>query len=129
MPTLSLAGLLFVPTSPVYLVKLNQPHAALKSLKKLHGSNTSADILRARLAVIQHTVALEAEQKRQKGSPSFRDLWSNPVDRRRTITNAGSVPGASGCVLSLPQQYLAGLSSVRRGLFGERSVFPSHICK
>jgi hypothetical protein len=102
MPALSLVGLLFVPTSPIYLVKRNQPHEALKSLTKLHGSKTSADCLRARLAVIQHTVTLEAEQKKHKGSPSFRDLWSNPIDRRRTITNAGLVPVASGCALSSP---------------------------
>lgn len=84
-PGVALIGLLFAPTSPVYLVKRGQPLDALKVLKKLHGGDE--DYVRGRLATIQYAVAVEAEQHAKFGPVSYKDLFNNPVDRKRTITS------------------------------------------
>jgi hypothetical protein len=77
-----------VPTSPVYLVKRGQPAEAARAIARLHGL-TDESIVRARLAVVQHTVAMEQQSIAAIGAASLKDLFRTKVDRRRTLLTLG----------------------------------------
>jgi hypothetical protein len=77
-----------VPTSPVYLVKRGRPAEAAKALARLHNLKDES-VIRARLAVVQHTVAMEQEATATLGAATAMDLFRNPIDRRRTLLTLG----------------------------------------
>ncbi len=87
-PVVTVIGLLFVPTSPAFLVKRGRPAEAAKVISRLYGSQDE-NFIRARLAVIQHTVAMEQHQASQIGSAKLLDLFRDPIDRRRTFLTIG----------------------------------------
>ena len=87
-PFITVIGLLFVPTSPVYLVKRGRPAEAAKALARLHNLKDES-VIRARLAVVQHTVAMEQEATATLGAATVMDLFRNPIDRRRTLLTVG----------------------------------------
>jgi len=77
-----------VPTSPVFLVKRGRPGEAAKVIARLHNLKDES-VIRARLAVVQHTVAMEQQTIASVGSASIKDLFRNKVDRRRTLLTLG----------------------------------------
>lgn len=77
-----------MPTSPVYLVKRGRPAEAAKALARLHNLKDES-VIRARLAVVQHTVAMEQEATATLGAATVMDLFRNPIDRRRTLLTVG----------------------------------------
>jgi hypothetical protein len=87
-PAITVFGLLFVPTSPVFLVKRGRTADAARVISRLYGTQDEA-VVRARLAVIQHTVAMEQQEHAQIGKAKFSELFKDPVDRRRTLTTLG----------------------------------------
>jgi SP family general alpha glucoside:H+ symporter-like MFS transporter len=87
-PAITVAGLLFVPTSPVFLVKRGLPSEAATAIARLHGLKDEQTI-RARLAVIQHTVAMEQQAKAALGAVTTMDLFRDKIDRKRTLLTLG----------------------------------------
>lgn len=86
-PVLTMIGTPFVADSPVFYVKRRQPQQALTQLGKLYGRKSSE--LRARLATVQHAVALEDELHSQFGKVTYRELFAKASDRRRTLITLG----------------------------------------
>jgi hypothetical protein len=58
-------------------------------LSRLYPRET-AERIRARLATIQHGVAIEQEAAAQQGDVTLKDLFSTSIDRRRTFISIGT---------------------------------------
>lgn len=86
-PVITLVSLPFVADSPIFYVKKRRPEQALRQLGKLYG--TSSPELEARLATLQHAVALEDEQHARIGRVTYRELVATRSDRRRTLITIG----------------------------------------
>ncbi|KUI57776.1 putative glucose transporter rco-3 [Cytospora mali] len=95
IPVLMFIGLFFVPESPRWLLEHGHEEKALKSLL-WHRPYVQADVVEE-LKDMQE--ALEGERRDRKNA-AIKDMWTNPVDRRRTILSicAITVQGASGAM-------------------------------
>ncbi len=82
-------GLLFVTDSPVYQLRRGNTAQSIATLARLYPRETSERI-RARLATIQHGVAIEQEAAAKQGEVSIKDLFATPIDRRRTFISIGT---------------------------------------
>lgn len=95
VPVFMSIGLLFIPESPRWLLEHGSREKALKSLlwHRPYGQRGAE----AELQDIQE--ALESET-RLKQSTGIKDLFDNPVDRRRTVLAilAITLQGASGAM-------------------------------
>ena len=92
MPFILSIALFFIPESPRWLILTNRFEEGTKSLKWLRPVNAAVD---AEANEIRN--AIEKEREISKGVRVM-DLFSNPVDRRRTILSvcAVSLQAASG---------------------------------
>lgn len=87
-PALTVLGLIFAADSPVYAVRQGKPAVARKMLGKLYGIK-DVEVINARLAAIQHTLAAEEMAHEHYGNAGWAELMSNPVDAKRTLTSVG----------------------------------------
>jgi len=87
-PVLTIAMLPFSTTSPVYLVKRGKPIEAAATLGKLHGLQDE-ELVRQRLAIIQYAVATEMQLRTSLQPMTFKELFADPVERKRTWTSIG----------------------------------------
>ncbi len=69
-------------------VKKGVPSQAARVLAKLHGIRDES-VVRARLATIQYAVASEIEEQALLQPITYRELFTDPVERRRTWTTIG----------------------------------------
>jgi hypothetical protein len=88
-PALTVIGLFMVTDSPVFQLKKGRTSQALATLTRLYPRETTERV-RARLATIQHGVAIEQEAAASQRDVSVRDLFGNGVDRRRTMITIGT---------------------------------------
>lgn len=95
VPILMFVGLLFIPESPRWLLEHGHKDKALKSLL-WHRPYGQAEV-EEEIRDMQQ--ALEGETKAKKNA-AIKDMWTNPVDRRRTILSicAITLQGASGAM-------------------------------
>ena len=87
-PVLTIVMLPFSTTSPVYLVKRGKPIEAAATLGKLHGLQDE-ELVRQRLAIIQYAVATEMQLRTSLQPMTFKELFADPVERKRTLTSIG----------------------------------------
>jgi hypothetical protein len=101
-PVLTVIGLLMVTDSPVFQLKKGRTSQALATLTRLYPRETTERV-RARLATIQHGVAIEQEAAASQRDVSVRDLFGNGVDRRRTMITIGTwivFQAGGGCAVA-----------------------------
>jgi SP family sugar:H+ symporter-like MFS transporter len=94
MPGILAIGMLFIPESPRWLLQLNQEERAHKALLWLR---PFPELVDAELHEMK--TAIDAE-KMLAHSSEMKDLFRNPVDRRRTLLAIGAVSlqAASGAM-------------------------------
>jgi MFS transporter, SP family, sugar:H+ symporter len=94
VPAIITVGLLIIPESPRWLLQNNKREKARKSLVWLrpHGSLVEEELH-------EMQAALDSEMELAQGA-AIMDMFSNPIDRRRTILAVGavSVQAASGAM-------------------------------
>lgn len=97
VPVLMSIGLLFIPESPRWLMLMERPALAEKSMLWMRPDPSS---VAEELAEIQ--AAIDAE-KAVKETANFMDIWRDPVDRRRTLLAiaAVSTQAASGAMFMI----------------------------
>lgn len=85
MPGFLFVAMVFIPESPRWLILQGQFDEGLASLKRLRptGADIDGEVAEIRLAI-------EREQENTSGV-GFWDMFSNPVDRRRTGISVGAV--------------------------------------
>lgn len=88
LPVAALFGLLFSVTSPIYMIKKDQPAEAVRIMQRLTGIKDE-QTLQAKVAALQYAVAMELEERKASGDVSVLDLFRNKVDRRRTLLAIG----------------------------------------
>lgn len=91
VPTIIATGLFFIPESPKWLVHRGDLEKARSSLYWLRPRGYPVE---DELAEIK----LAAEQERSIAqSAGWKDMWTNPVDRRRTLISVGAVSVQAAC--------------------------------
>jgi SP family sugar:H+ symporter-like MFS transporter len=97
VPVVITIGLFFIPESPRWLMLVDKPEQASKSMLWLRPEPSTVP---EELAEIQ--AAIDAE-KATKSTANFMDIWRDPVDRRRTLLSiaAISTQAASGAMFMI----------------------------
>lgn len=95
VPTLMSIGLFFIPESPRWLIEHGHTDKALKSLL-WHRPNERHEV-EEELKDIQEGIEKEMLIKKSAGPM---DMFTNPIDRRRTVLAVGALTlqGASGAI-------------------------------
>ena len=95
IPVIISIALLFVPESPRWLAQHGKLDEARKALR-WHRPGTESEIDEEMRSIQE---ALQTNMAREK-SVTFRDMFRNPVDRRRTMlaTGALALQGSSGAM-------------------------------
>lgn len=109
VPGLMTIGMLFIPESPRWLLQRGQAEKAEKSLLWLRPKGSS---ITEEYTEIQ--AALDAERELQSGTGVL-DLFSNPIDRRRTMlaVAAVTIQAASGAMYMIGTELFPSDSIVR----------------
>ncbi|KAJ5552763.1 Maltose permease [Penicillium frequentans] len=97
IPAILVIGMLFIPESPRWLLQHDEVERARKALAWLRPDQETAD---NEMEDIQH--AIELERSLASGT-SVWDMFTNPIDRRRTILAVGAVTtqAASGAMFMI----------------------------
>lgn len=94
VPVVICVGLIFIPESPRWLLEHDQPHKARKALAWLR---PHPERVEEELSAIQAGID---QEKSLKASVSVWDMFTDPVDRRRTILSVAAIntQAASGAM-------------------------------
>lgn len=94
IPVILCVGMLFIPESPRWLLQHEKRDKARQALTWLR---PNADIVETELEAIQ--TAIDAEKTLAQGV-SVWDMFTNPIDRRRTLLAVGAIStqAASGAM-------------------------------
>lgn len=97
VPAVLVTGMFFIPESPRWLLQHDEVEKARKALVWLRPDQETAD---KEMGEIQHAVELE---RSLASSTSVWDMFTNPIDRRRTILAVGAVTtqAASGAMFMI----------------------------
>jgi SP family sugar:H+ symporter-like MFS transporter len=97
VPVIITIGLFFIPESPRWLMLVDKPEQASKSMLWLRPDQAAVP---EELAEIQAAIDME---KATKSTANFIDIWKDPVDRRRTLLSiaAISTQAASGAMFMI----------------------------
>jgi hypothetical protein len=88
IPIVALILMPFTVTSPIYLIKKDQPAEARRVVKKLTGIQDE-QVIAAKVAAMQYAVALEIEERTAIGDVTFWDVLRDRTERRRTLLATG----------------------------------------
>lgn len=103
IPAILIIGMLFIPESPRWLFQHNQTEKGQAALVWLRPDQETVD---KEMEDIQHAIKLEQDFA---SGASVWDMFTNPIDRRRTILAvcAVSTQAASGAMYMIGESILA----------------------